>query len=296
MENIEYYIRKLRFKYHYIKANYLQRYYSNSKNPRIVQAKVTDRLLSLRTCPNDKYMLKPGEFLALEPKCLTIHSAPDNLESYRRLDIDRDSNQHSEIVTEVFSNNTPASEKNLKKEYLDSEESELQPFLSNGEHLRASCSCDCHQSHNQLLNINTSATACNQVAKNAKLTKIGKWLNFMDYSKKRLSEIPLTSSPVIEINSASSPETTPDMNNQIQMIDNTKEMDTAKENDQRELVSERPNKRRYSYTEGTSITTTAKPLLAPQAWRPVINEFSLSAARLSTGSTDTLEVISMYNY
>lgn len=63
-------LRDLQYHIDYAKINYRQRYYSTSRNPRVIQARIgNEPLLSLRTYPLDLYIVKPGEFLALERKC-----------------------------------------------------------------------------------------------------------------------------------------------------------------------------------------------------------------------------------
>lgn len=71
MHSLQYKIHDFRYKVEYYKTRYKQRYYSNDRNPRVIQTKLKNQLLlSLRTQPHDKYFLKPGEFLALVPKKL----------------------------------------------------------------------------------------------------------------------------------------------------------------------------------------------------------------------------------
>lgn len=61
----------LKMKYHQARfnvlfaiADYKQRYYSNSKNARVIHTKLQDQtLITLRTEPRDKYLHLPGEFL-----------------------------------------------------------------------------------------------------------------------------------------------------------------------------------------------------------------------------------------
>ncbi|RKP32731.1 hypothetical protein METBISCDRAFT_20999 [Metschnikowia bicuspidata] len=44
-------------------------YYSNSKNPRVIQNRFQDQIITtLRTTPHDPYLIKPGEFLTLAKK------------------------------------------------------------------------------------------------------------------------------------------------------------------------------------------------------------------------------------
>lgn len=71
MHSIQHKFHEIRYKVDYMKTRYRQRYYSNERNPRVIQTKLLNqRLLSLRTHPHDKYFIKPGEFLALVPKKL----------------------------------------------------------------------------------------------------------------------------------------------------------------------------------------------------------------------------------
>lgn len=71
MHSLQYTFHDLRYKVEYYRTRYKQRYYSNDRNPRVIQTKLKNqRLLSLRTQPHDKYFIKPGEFLALVPKKL----------------------------------------------------------------------------------------------------------------------------------------------------------------------------------------------------------------------------------
>ncbi|CAH2351835.1 hypothetical protein CLIB1423_04S07030 [[Candida] railenensis] len=62
--------RDLRYHINYAKIDYIQRYYSTSHNPRVIQARIgNEQLLSLRTYPQDEYLVKPGQFLVLEKRC-----------------------------------------------------------------------------------------------------------------------------------------------------------------------------------------------------------------------------------
>lgn len=56
----------LRYQIDCLLVEYRLRYYSTSKNPRVIQQRLCNQqLLSLRTWPHDKYFLKTGEFLAM---------------------------------------------------------------------------------------------------------------------------------------------------------------------------------------------------------------------------------------
>lgn len=103
MHSIQYTLHDLRYKVEYYKARYKQRYYSNDRNPRVIQTKLQNqRLLSLRTQPHDKYFIKPGEFLALVPKKL-----------------DRNVNQIIEVDTSRYLKSQFLKQRDLFKGYDD---------------------------------------------------------------------------------------------------------------------------------------------------------------------------------
>lgn len=55
--------RQVRFNVRFAIADYKQRYYSNSKNSRVIHTKLQNQpLITLRTEPHDKYLHSPGEF------------------------------------------------------------------------------------------------------------------------------------------------------------------------------------------------------------------------------------------
>jgi hypothetical protein len=57
----------IRYRFDHFVINQTQRYYSDNYNPRIIQTKLQDQtLLSLRTCPHDKYLVKRDEYLTLQ--------------------------------------------------------------------------------------------------------------------------------------------------------------------------------------------------------------------------------------
>lgn len=59
--------RRVRYKIDYHLIELRRKYYSNSRNPRVIHSKLKDGILTtLRTCPRDKYLTKPGEFLSIE--------------------------------------------------------------------------------------------------------------------------------------------------------------------------------------------------------------------------------------
>lgn len=59
--------RRARYKVDYHLIELRRKYYSNSRNPRVIHSKLKRGILTtLRTCPNDKYLAKPGEYLSIE--------------------------------------------------------------------------------------------------------------------------------------------------------------------------------------------------------------------------------------
>lgn len=56
----------VQYRIRYWEISYRQKYYSTDKNPRVIQTKLPNqKLISLRTLPHDKYLIKPGEFLSV---------------------------------------------------------------------------------------------------------------------------------------------------------------------------------------------------------------------------------------
>lgn len=76
MNDLQAAIHRIRYRFDYMIMDYKQKYYTNSNNPRVIHTKLKDEILtSLRTFPHDKYKIKPGEFLSLEPKTVGHGSA-----------------------------------------------------------------------------------------------------------------------------------------------------------------------------------------------------------------------------
>lgn len=307
MESIEYYAHKARYNYSYLKAEYLRKYYSDNKNPRIIPSKLTDKLISLRTFPVDKYLIKPGQFLSTHPH--TVNSAPDDLDQSDLEELELNplqpvvSHDQSPLQQQVLTQtclrdlqNLPESPEAVPQsigepsnKYMGIKESYIGDMVTTGSSDQVSqeldCGCACHKPLGEPLNFcdNSSTKMGAKNLKSAKIGKLNKWWSFIDSSKKKLSEIPLIPSPIIEINSASLPE------EPIQMIDNTKEnIPQLKPQPQKiNPPNLNFNTRRYSYTEGTN---------SHDVWRNLPSNISLLAAKASAGSQTTLDLISMYDY
>ena len=88
--------RQVRFNVRFAIADYKQRYYSNSKNSRVIHTKLQNQpLITLRTEPHDKYLHSPGEFLKV----------PEETENKEQVDFfDSQSNMdaHSVMVPNVI--------------------------------------------------------------------------------------------------------------------------------------------------------------------------------------------------
>lgn len=66
LETLEAAYHNVRYKVDYHMIHARLKYYSNSKNPRVIHTKLNNqRLITLRTNPHDPYFVKPGEFLTL---------------------------------------------------------------------------------------------------------------------------------------------------------------------------------------------------------------------------------------
>lgn len=75
--------RKAQYKWDYLCIDARLRYYSNSSNPRVIHTKLKNQpLLSLRTYPHDKYLVKPGEFLTLAKRGDPEEDVLDFLDHY----------------------------------------------------------------------------------------------------------------------------------------------------------------------------------------------------------------------
>lgn len=62
-------VHNMRYKVDYHLINARVKYYSNSKNPRVIHTKLNNtHLVSLRTHPNQKYVVRTGDFLHLGPE------------------------------------------------------------------------------------------------------------------------------------------------------------------------------------------------------------------------------------
>lgn len=81
---MDYFHRKytgLRYKVDYLVIDYKQRYYSNHRDPRIVQGKLGESpFISLRTFPHDKYLARIGEFLTLTRRGKEVEAQKDEVE------------------------------------------------------------------------------------------------------------------------------------------------------------------------------------------------------------------------
>lgn len=228
MDNIGYYAKRVRNRVAYIRADCTQKYYSTSKNPRVVQTRL-NHVASLRTC-QEKYDIEPGEFLAL----------------------DRDERQRKayDRETRVIESAPPRLA-----------EAEMIPN-ANG------CKCECHQS-----------VDCNRPERTKK-----SWFGF----KHKDSE-PAIDQPSIEINSALVAQDTQDLIELHQQLqENNKHtipeiswiktpLSPGKDSPYKRLL------RQYSFAEGTRLSSSE----SNQVWKSVLNDVSLSAARISTGAPAT---------
>lgn len=74
--------RDLRYKTRYFIIDSKRKWYLTSKNPRVIHTRLQgQRLTTLRTCPNDRYLVKHGEYLDVEKKKPEPIKEPDYFES-----------------------------------------------------------------------------------------------------------------------------------------------------------------------------------------------------------------------
>lgn len=108
-EDVYHVIHTCRYKIDYHLIELRRKYYSNSRNPRVIHTKLQDRMLfSLRTCPHDKYLPKADEFLTLEKATDTESLMDIYLEEEEPLvNLDETSSFDDHRPMDVFSPTTP---------------------------------------------------------------------------------------------------------------------------------------------------------------------------------------------
>lgn len=130
MSSIHRIYRDVQYNLDYYNVKYRQRLYSNDRNPRLIQTRLQNKtLLSLRTCPHDKYLIKPGEFLTIEP-----------------MDMQQEEDLEEELFCDFAS--PPASRRldlNLLHSITMNSVSDLIKIEPEPEELQSEeCSCACH--------------------------------------------------------------------------------------------------------------------------------------------------------
>lgn len=115
--------RDVQYNLDYYHVKYRQRLYNNDRNPRLIQSRLQNRtLLSLRTCPHDKYVIPPGQFLSLGLN----ESDTDLFEDFDEVLVMKDEpTEASSVVDLVRLESDPEPSPNL---------------------LESGCSCSCHSS------------------------------------------------------------------------------------------------------------------------------------------------------
>lgn len=239
----------VRYKIDYYLIDARQRYYSNSRNPRVIQTKLQNQtLMSLRTCPHDKYLLNPGEFLTLGRK----EDEDNDLNSFVDLYNGKSEGEGTEV------NETQIYETPIGKETQMENEAQIEDEAQN-ENTKLvdldQCSCDCHGSH-----IQTSPQTL--VSRASRLKR--------RFKRKSPEPKPFMAEPTI-VEQLATADFQPE----------PLEHKTAAEISLKILG-------RFPFT-GTKAPQAqscrcAKCVDEKKVWRTVLNDVSLSAARLSTGS------------
>ncbi|CAH6721777.1 hypothetical protein CLIB1444_07S02212 [[Candida] jaroonii] len=275
--------------------------------------------------PRDRYRSKQGEFLR-------IHKEEDGIGGNEIQLINLDD---SSIILSSVSNPDAPPE---PREGMTREEIELR-YRIQSQPLEPQQTLESHESH-EPFELNTSGGCqceCHGVGQeiDAKLQKPGK-KRFFNFSE-RLTRI-LVPSPIIEIESALVTPQDQTENDENLPVNSPYKLPQKLLGSIENLLSEKPLKndfRRHSYAEGTfpSIVNPNKAVYSnngsdlmiygslreqsikqKEVWKTVLNDISLSAARLSTGGTPVNaeefsnltsdfvnskiyeDVISMYNY
>lgn len=280
-----YWSHEIKYKYSVYKTEFLQRYYSNSKEPRVIQTKLSERLLSLRIFPHDKYKIRPGEFLRTERRTI---SAPSDLEPTIR-----------------GNSNVLDLQGKFKFENLP-------------------CSCECHTENNGRDDEKVSHTNDDEIKiESTKPRGLFKYFGkktltqifspIIEIGSADIEELYVDKDSNLHNIQLSNNDISQDINN---LIDITCDSDGENVDQENEEIDELtaisnhinnppinetfnysdinlhqiPGNRKYSYAEGIRPNISAPKSVADNhrnkdVWKSVLNEVSLSAALISTGGS-----------
>ncbi|CCE86332.1 Piso0_004815 [Millerozyma farinosa CBS 7064] len=306
MHSIHDKFKEFRYKLEYAFASYKQRYYSNDTNPRVIQTKLKNStLISLRTCPNDKYIIKQGEFLALEKKTKNESHDTSNL-------IDLESPMNMKIKNMSARNS-------LFKGFDDSVylEHTAPTFESDAKNIRRVQSfADTKSLRNDHDNIKTTDTNKGteepiQILSSGEGADrdTGRRHSFKrkiidGMHRKRKSGTPMIPSPIPEVNSAatnneenskSEQQNHPVLNTTLGEIEAQETPIVRRINSSRKLMAFNGGSRVQSLVSRISTASVHSSVNydavsrndqnCSKAWKTILNDVSLSAARVSIGHT-----------
>lgn len=305
MHSIHDKLKEFRYKLEYALASYKQRYYSNDTNPRVIQTKLKNlTLISLRTCPNDKYIIKQGEFLALEKKVNSESHDTSNLidlESPMNLKIKNMSARNSlfkgfddSVYLEHTAPTFEGDAKNLRRVQSFADTKSLRNSHDN---IKATDNIKGTEGSIQIL---TSEEGAYREAGRRHSFK-RKIIDGMYH--KRKSGTPMIPSPIPQVNSATtdneeiskSEQNHPLLNTTIGDIEAQETPIVRKITSSRKLIAFNGGSRVQSLVSRISTASVHSSINHDavsrndqnclKAWKTILNDVSLSAARVSIGHT-----------
>ncbi|ABN65228.2 predicted protein [Scheffersomyces stipitis CBS 6054] len=261
-------VHDIRYNWNYLAICYRQRYYSTNKNPRVIQTKLKNQtLISLRTFPQCKYLIKPGEFLALDSKNKVGREKYDVVENER----DNQNNDINHYFVGFDDTFVERERKEMISRLVGTKRPSSAPDLVSLKRVvlgSSSCNCLCHDHP-----VNGDTKECEE-AEEANLSKSSGVKDFfkgiIGYKKNEEGQLQ-GSSKVSAANSSIcesiEKEQVPDIQPPFPV----------------------PKTRLFLNNLGSSssLNSHGKDAEEKKIWQTVLNEVSLSAARISTGNKYT---------
>lgn len=291
MSQVEFYIKRAKRRVDYMRVDFLQKYYSNTHDPKIIQSKLSDNITSLRTCPLHPYT-QPEIFLKLsnsdEEEISKQHKQlvlqyEQGLEGLQQMSLDENL-PLLEVNSCAPSDSQPDNSDNPQTENF------TKP-LEKGDD-KNSCDCLCHKQQ--------SEPPTSPILDVEEKKKKRSWFEFAALTRPRFGEIPffphLQSSPkeyspiqLIDRDFSNQEESSKEINSpDLQIPSDVFKHELIKSYSSENL------KRPHSVLFRTPSVIPSAPvgplsslgsLKKSFAWKKVYSNISLSAARVSAGGT-----------
>ncbi|KAK6462054.1 hypothetical protein DFJ63DRAFT_313205 [Scheffersomyces coipomensis] len=310
--------RFIRYKIDYYYVDYKQRYYSTNRNPRIIQTKLQNKqLISLRTFPKDKYFTKPGEYLMLEPKSCDVHELPLSSSS----PLEPINEIAGDVVSFLSFDETFIQSHNRKNRKvgvslpttdirINSVPDLMFSSKNNAHHKPSTCICECHENNVSPLESLELVKSNPKELKQPKSSKVReRFKRYIRIPSKSTHPLPLNDPPSnidsnihvpieLDVGMGMGLDKEKNQDNNpllLKLADSPIKLSSSSSSSP--LIS--PQQQFYSLVSKLSSssllpfgndsselkdTSTIMPK-SPKVWKTVLNEVSLSAARISTGST-----------